>query len=153
MTKLNTIAPKSAQLAPAAGAGLGKAMFDCLLADANFPAALAKAAREGLEAMTPRRWDSCAKDWVSDPDYRVRAQVLFALLAQAEGEPVKRVQVQTQTITAAGGDIESELATTPAARLAMRRILDSADSRARMQERHPLRKVQPSSAPEVLDVD
>ena len=149
MTHLNSIAKSSATLAPAAGAGLGKAMFDCLLADANFPAALATAAREGLGAMTPRRWDKETESWVSDPDYRVRAQVLFALLAQAEGEPVKRVQIQTHKITAPGGDIEQELATSPAARIAMRRILDGAEARAR----HPLRKVKQEPPPSTLEVD
>jgi hypothetical protein len=147
--KLNSISKVQAGiLAPAAGAGLGKAMFDELLSDPGFPAALAKAAREGLEAMTPRRWDKESQDWVSDPDYRVRTQTLFALLAQAEGEPVKRVQVQTQEVTREGGELEAQLATSPAARLAMRRILDAADTAARGKAP---RKVEPVGA--VLDVD
>ena len=135
MTKLHSISKSSEQLAPAAGAGLGKAMFDCLLSDPGFPAQLAKAALEGLRADCPPRWDKGANDgeggWVSAPDYRVRTQTLFALLAQAEGEPVKRVQVQTQAVTAEGGDIEGQLADSPAARQAMRRILEQADKRAR----------------------
>ncbi len=153
MTK--QLAKTSEQLAPAAGAGLGKAMFDELLSDPGFPAALAKAAREGLEAECPPRWDKAAfggaGGWVGAPDYRVRVQTLFALLAQAEGEPVKRVQVQTQAIAAPGGDIETQLATSPAARLAMRRILESAETIAR----HPQRKTRPgtSTAPDVIEVD
>lgn len=148
MTRNEQRAAQAAALAaPEAGAGICRAMFDRLVARPDFAEELAQAAIDCLHAMTPRRYDKESGGMVQDPDYRVRMQTLFGLIEQADGQPVKRVQVQTQNLTAPGGDIESELASSPGARLAMRRMLEAAESRAR----HPKRPVQVE--PASIDVD
>ena len=78
-------------LAPAAGAGIGKALADELLKDAAFVPLMRQTALDCLHAMAPRRWDKESDTWICDPDYRVRAQMFFGLLAHMEGEPVKRI--------------------------------------------------------------
>lgn len=89
--------PESDQLslAPGAGQGIVKKVFDELLSDANFVKEMVAAAHDGLNAMTARRWDREANNgkggWICDPDYKTRVHTLFGLFAQAEGEPVKRV--------------------------------------------------------------
>lgn len=86
------LATQNAQisLAPAAGAGIGKMLFDLLLADPEFLPAMKRAAMGGLEAMRSF-YDPGSKCVVSEIDSRTRMQALGLILAQAEGEPIKRV--------------------------------------------------------------
>ncbi len=77
-------------LAPAAGAGVGKMLADLLLSDPDFVPLMRRTAIDCLNAMSPRRWDK-EQGWISDPDYRIRAQMFFGLMAHMEGEPVKRI--------------------------------------------------------------
>jgi len=78
-------------LAPAVGTGITKVIVERLLADPEIVPLMVEAAKGGLQATTPRRWDKDTSKWLSDPDYRVRIQTLFGLFAQADGEPIKRV--------------------------------------------------------------
>lgn len=78
------------QLAPAAGAGIGRMLFDLLLADPEFLPLLKGAAIGGLQAFHAFR-DKQTGEIVREPDHRTRLQSLTLLLAQAEGEPIKRV--------------------------------------------------------------
>ena len=137
-------------LAPAAGAGIGRQMFAELLARPNFAAELAQAAVDGLNAMTPPRWDPAAQDWTSSPDYRVRTTTLFALLAQAEGAPIKRSVQQVITGPVSTDDIERQLEANPAARAAMLKLIQDADYKAKHGKRRPVRLEKPA---EVMDVD
>ncbi len=77
-------------LAPMAGAGIGKQLADALLSDPGFLPLMRQTAIDCLNAMSPRRWDK-EQGWISDPDYRIRAQMFFGLMAHMEGEPVKRI--------------------------------------------------------------
>ena len=79
-------------LAPAAGSGIGKELADRLLKRDDFISAMETAAMEGLKAVHPRRWDPASKSWGEpEPDHKTRIATLFGLLAQMEGEPVKRI--------------------------------------------------------------
>ncbi len=117
-------------LAPGAGQGIGKLLFDALIADAGFLRDLAEAARGGLRAETPPRWDKGANGgeggWTSAPDYRVRVQTLFGLLAQAEGDPIKRVIHQRLGGDGAGIDPLGALRDSPALQAAVERTLEKA---------------------------
>lgn len=111
-------------LAPAAGAGLGKLLFDRLLADPELPKLLLDAVNCGLTAMQPRRWDKDSQQWITDPDARTRMQTVVMLLAQAEGEPVKRII--HQHIGAGKIDLGGALADSPELQAAMERELQKA---------------------------
>lgn len=78
-------------LAPAAGAGVGKKLAERLLARDDFMPLMEAAAIDGLQAMAPRRWDKDTQDWITDPDMKTRTAVFFGLIANMEGEPVKRI--------------------------------------------------------------
>ncbi len=81
-----------ATLTPGAGQGIGKLIFDRILQERpEFISLMVDTAIDGLKAMSPRRWDKDTQQWLQDPDYRVRMQTWFGLLAQAEGEPIKRI--------------------------------------------------------------
>ena len=75
-------------LAPAAGSGIGKLLAEALLQDSDFVEELKQTARGGLKAV---RSYSTRSGTVTEPDFRVRVQTLFGLLAHMEGEPVKRI--------------------------------------------------------------
>lgn len=91
-------------LTPASGSGLGKVLFEALLADPNFLPLMTSAAVGGLTACFPKRWDKELDDWGEpEPDYKTRVQTFLALWAQAEGEPVKRTIHQHIT---AGGTLD-----------------------------------------------
>ena len=138
------------ELAPASGIGIGKQMFAELLARPNFAAELAKAAIEGLNAMTPPRWDPQAGEWATSPDYRVRTQTLFALLAQAEGDPIKRSVRQVINEPVTTDDIERQLEANPAARAAMLKMLHAAEYKSKHGGKRPVKL---KAGPDVIDVD
>ena len=71
--------------------------------------------------MTAPRWDKDKGGLVSGPDYRVRMQTLFGLLAQAEGQPIQRIIKES---IGAGREIDPEAA-----------LLDSPELLARLEER------------------
>ncbi len=77
-------------LAPAAGAGIGKKLADALLEDPGFLRSLRDAFLEALRADN-RFWDKATKSWDVVPDYKTRLSAACALLANMEGEPIKRV--------------------------------------------------------------
>jgi len=112
-------------LAPQAGAGLGKILFDRLLAESDFIDLMVQAARDGLKAMSPRRWDKESQTWIADPDAKTRVQTLFGLIAQAEGDPVKRVI--HQHLAQAGADPLTALQESPELREAARKMLANAE--------------------------
>ena len=111
-------------LAPAAGAGIGKMVADDLLARQGFAKRLADSLDRGLTA-TRRTWDSGAKEWVEEPDTRSQLQAAFGIFAHMEGEPIKRII--HQHMGAAGIDPLATLQDSPAAREALRKLLEKAD--------------------------
>ncbi len=118
------------QLAPAAGAGIGKLLADALLKQPNFVETLTGVAMRGLEARTVPRWDMAAKEWTDAPDYKTQIQTLALLLAHMEGEPIKRVIHQHLGGTGAVDPLAA-LQASPALREAARRILDKSEFRTR----------------------
>ncbi len=121
------------QLAPASGAGIGKAVAENLLARAGFIEVMSDALYNALTA-TRRTWDSGAKQWVEEPDTRSQLQAFFGIIAHMEGEPVKRVIHQHTT----NGMVDplAALQGSPAAREAMQRLLDKAAHRDLKPARH-----------------
>ncbi len=117
---------ETAFLAPAAGAGIGKALADELLSRPGMIKLMADVAEGGLKATTPRRWDKNADEWVSDPDFRVQTQTLFMLVAHMEGEPIKRIIHQH---LGGNGNVDplAALKDSPALRDAARRMLEKSE--------------------------
>lgn len=112
-------------LAPAAGAGIGRMLFDLLLADPEFLPAMKEAAIGGLRAVQTFR-DRQSGELVRQPDFKTRIQALSMLLAQAEGDPIKRVI--HQHLGAEGQlDVFAAMKESPALREAVRRELDKAE--------------------------
>lgn len=111
-------------LAPAAGAGLGKLLFDRLLARDDFLTALEDAIIGGLRA-TRSYYDKAAGGCVTEPDYRTRIQAAGMTLAQAEGEPIKRVIHQH---LGASGEInlQAAVAESPQLQEQLARLLENA---------------------------
>ena len=116
-------------LAPAAGAGLGKKVFENLLADDKFARDVADTYRDCLRATVPPRWDKGKGEWIESPDYRTRLAAIVSLFAQAEGEPIKRVI--HQHLGVAGKDVDplAALQDSPELREALRSILEKAEWR------------------------
>jgi len=135
-------------LAPAAGHGIGKAVFNELLARPGFITLLADRAIEGLDAMSPRRWDKEKQEWIHDPDYRVRAQVLFALWAQAEGEPIKRI-IKEEINSRQGVSFDIQLEESPALRAEMKRRIEKAEWRTSGNQAHK----RPVKAAPVVEIE
>jgi|SRR5882757_8863547 len=77
-------------LAPAAGSGIGKLVFDALLADPGFIPAMVAAAMGGLQATTSF-YNPATREVIEKVDFKTRMQAWLALTAHAEGEPVKRI--------------------------------------------------------------
>jgi hypothetical protein len=124
-------------LAPAAGAGIGKELADRLLARADFITQMETAAIDGLNAVHPKRWDPASKSWGEpEPDHKTRIATLFGLLAQMEGEPVKRIL----HVHGAGGGMPDPLQAmqdSPALRRAARHLLEKAEFRERNAKAKP----------------
>jgi hypothetical protein len=128
-------AAQKLSLAPAAGAGIGKQIADSLLAQPDFIQEMTKTARDGLRAMSPRRWDKESQKWVADPDMRTRAQMFFGLLAHMEGEPIKRIIHQH---LGQGGkiDVSAALADSPELQAVVERELHKAQWRTSGNQPH-----------------
>lgn len=116
--------PQNLQLAPAAGTGIGKLLFDALLADPEFIPALTEAVLGGLKACNYFYAKGTGKVEAT-PDCKTRIHAATMILANAEGEPIKRVIHQH---LGAGGalDIVGALRESPAVMAALERELDKA---------------------------
>lgn len=118
-----------AALAPAAGKGIGKMLFSMLLSDPEFVAEMKTAVMKGLRAQHTFR-DRKTGEIITADDPRTMVATVAMILAQAEGEPIKRVI--HQHIGAPGAvDVEGELQDSPALRAAVQRLLDKASFRTR----------------------
>lgn len=130
-----TMSNEQIQLAPAAGSGIGKLLAEALLARPGFVELLAEVAESGLRATTPRRWDKETESWISDPDFRVQTQTLFGLIAQMEGEPIKRIIHQHLGGTGSVDPLAA-LQESPALREAAARMLEKAEWRTSGNKAH-----------------
>ena len=131
-------------LAPGAGAGIGKAIADELLKQPGFIDLMRQTAIEGLKAAN-KRWNIATKQMDVEPDWKVRAQWFFGLLAQMEGDPIKRIVHQhlgTGAIDPVGAMQDS-----PALVAAVERALENAKFRTRRQK-----PAAPSEPGETLDL-
>lgn len=137
MSRAHVTDTNSIQLAPAAGAGIGKLVADELLKDPEF-IPLMKAAFLGALRAEIHFYDRESKSWESRPDERIRLQAVMGCLAHMEGEPVKRIIHQHL-----GGQGEvnplAALEASPALRDAARRMLEKSEFKTRKQ-----RKVEPA---------
>jgi len=125
-----------ATLAPNAGAGIGKLLFDELLKDETFLPRMVAAIDAGLNACFPKRWDQKTEDWCpAEPDGKTRVHTVLSLLAQAEGEPVKRIIHQH---LGAGGTADplAALRESPELLAAVERTLEKAKWRTSGQQAH-----------------
>ncbi len=118
------------QLAPAAGAGIGKVIADKLLADPAFVPSMLDAVTNALKA-TRGFWTGKGEsaEYVTEPDYKTQLNAFALLLAHMEGEPIKRIV--HQHLNAPAADPLQALRDSPALREAMRRELDKADRKAK----------------------
>ncbi len=82
----------AAILAPGAGSGLGRKLAEELEKRPRFIEALADAYMDGLKA-TVSRWNVELKAFEDIPDAKTRVLTANAIIANMEGEPVKRVLV------------------------------------------------------------
>ena len=112
-------------MAPGAGAGLGKLVFEELLQNKAVAKRIADMMLAGLEA-TNERWDKALGRFVEVPDWRVRMQTVFGILAQAEGEPIKRIVHQHLNQNTGEVDIAAALRDSPALAAAMEKELEKA---------------------------
>lgn len=114
-------------LAPGAGSGIGAKLAERLLARSDFLPLLEDAAVAALQANMPPRWDPSAKDWAPDlPDAKTRLAALLGLMAQLEGDPVKRI-IHQHLGQGGGLDLQSVLKESPELAALMARELEKAN--------------------------
>jgi hypothetical protein len=122
------------ELAPAAGAGVGKAIAKELLSREGFAQRLADALDNALTA-TRRSWDAGSKQWITEPDTRSQLQAAFGIMAHMEGEPVKRIIHQHL-----GGEGKVDplgaLQESPELREAARKMLEKSEWRTSGRQAH-----------------
>lgn len=79
---------ETTQLAPAAGAGIGKILAERLLATPGFIDAMVDAVTNGLRA-TRSFWTK--EGLHTEPDSKTQLQAFALTMAHMEGEPIKRI--------------------------------------------------------------
>lgn len=123
-----------AQLAPAAGAGIGKILADRLLALPDFVEKMQAVAIRCLSA-TQKRWIKETNTTVEEPDLKIQSTMFFGLLAHMEGEPIKRIIHQH---LGAGKEIDplAALQESPALREAAKAMLEKAEWRTSGHQKH-----------------
>ncbi len=124
-----------AQLAPAAGAGIGKIIADRLLSDPEFIPLMIEAVTNGLKA-TRTEYTGHGKDREAEqvPDFKTQLQAFALLLAHMEGEPIKRII--HQHLGGQGAiDPLAALQESPALRDAAKRMLEKAEFKTSPGER------------------
>lgn len=77
-------------LAPAAGAGMGKAIAEYLLAQPGFIEDMGQVILRAIKAKT-RHWDREAREFIIEDDCKTQLAAFFGCVAHMEGEPVKRI--------------------------------------------------------------
>lgn len=126
----------STALAPAAGSGIGRMLFTQLLEDSEFVGEMKAAVMKGLRAQHTFR-DRKSGEIITADDPRTMIATVAMILAQAEGDPIKRVI--HQHIGAPGAvDVQQELRDSDALRQAVRRELEKAEFRGRHGRREDL---------------
>lgn len=120
------------QLAPAAGAGIGKMLAELLLKDPTFIPLMRDVALGCLHASQPR-WCPESKTTERIPDFKIQAQMFFGLLAHMEGEPIKRILHQHMGPN--GIDTLAAMQDSPALLEAVKREVAKAEFRTRNKKR------------------
>jgi hypothetical protein len=115
-------------LAPAAGQGIGRKLADLLLADPKFIDLLGAAFLDALQA-EQFFYDKHGKEWHGEPDYKTRLGAALGILAQMEGEPVKRIihQHLGNPTLAAEEALEEAAEASPALRRRLERLVQRAE--------------------------
>jgi hypothetical protein len=123
---------KTDLLAPGAGTGIGKKLAERFLDRPDCIQLLENAFVGALKADL-RYYDKDAKKMVIYPDGKTRLNAAMGLLAQLEGEPVRRIVHQVINGSANQAGLMDELAHSPALRSAMRKTIDEAERVAEAQ--------------------
>jgi hypothetical protein len=114
-------------LAPAAGQGIGRKLADVLLAEPKFIPLLGAAFLDALQA-EQFFYDKHAKEWHGEPDFKTRLAAAMGVLAQMEGEPVKRIIHQHLDASGLAEEaLEQAAETSPALRRRLERIVQRAE--------------------------
>lgn len=118
---------ESIQLAPAAGAGIGKLLAERILAEPTFIDAMVAAIMNGLKA-TRSFWvkGPGGSELVTEADFKVQLHAFALVLAHMEGEPIKRI-IHQHLGAGATVDPLSALRESPELRAAARRELEKAE--------------------------
>lgn len=140
-----TLTAKNIELAPAAGSGIGKLLFDGLLARPDFIPSLIEAACGGLKACN-YFYAKGTGQVEETPDYKTRLQAVVMILANAEGEPIKRVIHQHM---GSGGslDIVGALRESPAVFAALEREMEKARWKGGKKAKVVAAEAEPSELP------
>lgn len=125
------------QLAPAAGAGIGKLLADRLLAEPDFIDAMVAAAMNGLRA-TRSFWTGKGEnaEHHTEPDSKVQLQALALVMAHMEGEPIKRIIHQHLGGDGSAPDPLAALRESPALLAAVKREIEKAEWRTSGKKAH-----------------
>jgi hypothetical protein len=137
-----------------AGSGIGKQLAEKLLGRDDFLRLLEEAVVAALQANSQPRWDPNAKAWApAVPDAKTRLAAVLGLMAQLEGEPVRRIVHQH---LGAGGplDVREVLRDSPELRDVLSRELANAKGPGeRSREHFAAKRAAKAKAAEVMVVD
>jgi hypothetical protein len=137
-----------------AGSGIGKQLAEKLLERDDFLRLLEEAVVAALQANLQPRWDPNAKAWApAVPDAKTRLAAVLGLMAQLEGEPVRRIVHQH---LGGGGvlDLHAVLRDSPELREVLARELQNAKSPGERSRDHAAAKrAKLAKAAEVMVVD
>jgi hypothetical protein len=135
-----------------AGSGIGKQLAEKLLERDDFLRLLEEAVVAALQANLQPRWDPNAKAWApAVPDAKTRLAAVLGLMAQLEGEPVRRIVHQH---LGGGGvlDLHAVLRDSPELREVLARELQNAKGPGERSREHFAAK-RAAKAAEVMVVD
>lgn len=145
--QLATPEQETLALAPAAGAGVGKAIADYLLSQPHFIEDMGQVILRAIKAKT-RHWDREAREFILEEDCKTQLAAFFGCVAHMEGEPVKRIIHQ---FLGGQGRVDplAALRESPALREAAADMLRKADWRTSGRQEHK----RPKKAEPVVDGD
>ncbi len=127
-------ATEQMMLAPAAGAGIGRALAEKLLANPDFLPAMEAAVMGGLRAHSTL-WDKEANSgkggWMKAEDHKTQVMTYVQVLANMEGAPIKRIVSQRINEAVSATDLMELIHASPALASELQRTLDKAAFRTR----------------------
>lgn len=132
---------QNANLAPAAGSGIGKMVADALLAEADFIPAMKAALMGGLTATIYTRTGM-------QPDFRTRLQAFVSVMAHMEGDPIKRIIHQHLNDGDTKQSVVDALQDSPALLESVKRVIANAEFKDRNKRKRGSVEVSADEVPE-----